>query len=234
MQSAGMMTGTYAAGGGAELPPGDDPGRRARSRKKQAYGIGLLLLGCMIVGTFASITLSGPEESAEQQYGSGAWMNSTYQYRIHLKIENTNAGENLPAGYPVSVSVEYPSLVAGGMMRGDYNDVRIAYEHDGAAVELPRGSATHVNATQITVYFRLQADISPGQSSYAYYVYYGCWDASAPPVDSFSVIPPKDMSPSVGFMAQEKVPEFAPAATALAGAACLVTFAFVAKSLRRN
>jgi hypothetical protein len=220
---------------------GLDRGQGGRRRPKAPLGrrdvylICALLVCCLVAGAYLGITYQ-PKKGVyeDEQFGGGSWLNESYKFRVQLRIENTNAAEALPAGYPVKVSIEYPALVSDGKLRADFRDLRLARECGSDVIEIPR-NADHVefDTAHVALYFQLSEPVAPGKSCYSYYVYYGNPDAGAPLASSFDVSQAGNMAPDIGFWHEEVVPE--PAALMLpAYCACLLIVIIIVNSRRRT
>ena len=106
----------------------------------------------------------------------------------HRQLTISAAADNgVSAGYTVRFNVtgdDAAAIYNACLASGD--DFRIVYWDGSSWVELDR-DLVMFSATEIEVWFKLQADIAGGVSDDNYYVYYDNPGAGAPPVDRSSV-----------------------------------------------
>jgi len=235
MQSVGLVLNQHTERKGPDRAGNLRSVKIKLDRRRQAQAVAVLILCCLAVGSLAGFMFSTPAENHGEQYGSGRWYSSAYAYRSFLKIENTGSANELYSGYPVAVTVECQSLVAGGKLRGDYNDLRIAYYGSGDASEVARNTLiSHPDAAHITIYFQLADSIPAGKASYAYCLYYGSPNATAPMTADFNVTPQTPLSLSVSVIGEEAVPEFCPAAAVALSIAAFIVFISVSGRIRKK
>lgn len=98
---------------------------------------------------------------------STSWWNANYGYRQQITI-TAPVGQNLPAGYPVKVTIDTAALETAVKVRSDRKDWRVLYFNGSSWVDLTRDYI----GTSIT-FFALQNTIAGGSSDSNYYVYYG-------------------------------------------------------------
>ncbi|MHA1886194.1 MAG: NosD domain-containing protein, partial [Promethearchaeota archaeon] len=112
------------------------------------------------------------------------WWNSSYAYRVPLKLENEHSS-NLPNGYSVNVSLNTVSLISAGKLREDGNDLRIVWYNatHNIWVELDRANETNFNTIDTQIWFKTQSSVSPNTYDGCYYLYYGCNDCNKPPAN---------------------------------------------------
>lgn len=97
---------------------------------------------------------------------SASWWNASYGYRQQLTI--TAPSQQVPAGYPVKISIDTAALQTAGKVLANRNDWRVVYFNGSSWVDLTRD---YIDAT--TTFFGLQAAIAASGSDSNYYVYYG-------------------------------------------------------------
>ena len=122
---------------------------------------------------------------------SDDWMEASYEnerdHLINYATEETGSatGETLASGYSASVTVDTASLVSGGKMLANGNDLRVVYG-SGAGTELDR-HVVGMNTASTQVWFKTQADISASGTDNSYYLYYGNPSATSPPTNNSNV-----------------------------------------------
>jgi hypothetical protein len=130
---------------------------------------------------FALAAASGCAQEAEpfadsSSTGSGA-PDGLLSYRFQREVKVI--GPVVP-GYSLSFTIDHASLVTAGKARDDGNDVRLAFQKDGAPVELHRviDPSSQWDATNTLLWFRTP-DEGPPPSTYT--LYYG-HEAPEPPL----------------------------------------------------
>jgi hypothetical protein len=92
------------------------------------------------------------------------WWHSNYLYRKRLTIQE-NSGQDL-TNYPLYVTLDTASLISGGKMQPDCNDIRIVYMGN----EIP-SQIIGPGATDTQIWFQL--DLTAFETEYEVYLYYG-------------------------------------------------------------
>jgi len=94
------------------------------------------------------------------------WWNGSYGYRQQLTI---TAGTNqIPANYPIKITIDTAALETASKVRSDRKDWRVVYWNGTAWVDLTRDYVS----TNLTV-FSTQSTIAANATNTSYYVYYG-------------------------------------------------------------
>ncbi|MFX0166726.1 MAG: DUF2341 domain-containing protein [Candidatus Hodarchaeota archaeon] len=112
--------------------------------------------------------------------GTGNWWNSKYQYRKKINITN-NYGSTVVANTIVKFTADTATLISTGKLRTDEKDWRIGYWDGYSWIELARDVYIGWDTSNTETWFRLQADITDGNSDNNYYVYYGYSDEIGTP-----------------------------------------------------
>jgi hypothetical protein len=107
------------------------------------------------------------------------WWDTDYTYRQVIKIV-APGGEAIPANYTALLSDDVGFLVTATKVQADFDDWRVVYWNGTTNTELDRRFIA--GATDQT-WFKIQAEIAAGATSYAYFVYYGNAAATDPPDD---------------------------------------------------
>ena len=98
---------------------------------------------------------------------SQSWWDGNYSYRQQLTI-TAPAGNQVPVGYPVKLTVDTAALVTASKMRSDRKDLRIVYYNGSSLVDISRD---YISGSE--TFFGAQAAIAAGTSDNNYYLYYG-------------------------------------------------------------
>jgi hypothetical protein len=98
---------------------------------------------------------------------SQSWWSGSYGYRQQLTV-TAPAGKQVPAGYPIKITVNTDTLQTAGKVRSDRKDWRVVYFNGTSYEDLVRD---YVSAS--VTYFGAKVAISAGQSDSNYYIYYG-------------------------------------------------------------
>ncbi|MFX0121958.1 MAG: DUF2341 domain-containing protein, partial [Candidatus Hodarchaeota archaeon] len=104
--------------------------------------------------------------------GDGNWWNSKYQYRKQITITN-NYGATVVTNTIVKFIENTGILISNNKLRIDEKDWRVVYWNGASWIELARDVYDGWNTATTETWFRLQADISNGNSDSNYFVYYG-------------------------------------------------------------
>jgi hypothetical protein len=107
------------------------------------------------------------------------WWDSSYTYRQVIKM-TAPGGEAIPANYTALLSYDIAHLVTATKVQADYDDWRVVYWDGSTNSELDR---RFIPAATDETWFKIQAEIGAGATSYAYFVYYGNAAATSPPDD---------------------------------------------------
>jgi hypothetical protein len=107
-----------------------------------------------------------------------------WTYQTSLQILN-NATSALPSGYTVIYTLDTATLVTGGQMLANCNDLRIVY-NGGAEVELDR-LVSGCNTATTQIQFHTQAAIGTSGTDTNYILYYGNPSAGTPPSNPANV-----------------------------------------------
>ena len=174
------------------------PGRQPSARPifSLAASAGLLILilalgaGTLLVARAATFgdQASVPDNTfATAADFSPPWWDGSYGYRQQITvITGANSPHNGYNGYSVRILMETTSLVDGGQLQGDCDDLRILYWNESLWTELDRDLYSCYDAST-EVWFQLQADIAASSSAANYYLYYGNASASNPPANRSNV-----------------------------------------------
>ena len=113
------------------------------------------------------------------------WWDQTYGYRQQLTV---STGALSPSGgydgYTVRIDdFDTATLVAGGKMRSDCNDLRVVWRNTPSSwIELDRQMFSCDNANT-DVRFQLELNLGVSDTTLDYYIYYGNLTATAGPAD---------------------------------------------------
>jgi len=113
-----------------------------------------------------------------------SWWDSNYQYRLPITVyTEANYPYGGYDGYTVRVTgLDSSSLVSGGKLLANCNDLRMARDNGVGWTELDR-EVIDCDTVNTEVRWRLQADIGTSSSDTSYYIYYGYNGAGSPPND---------------------------------------------------
>lgn len=150
--------------GGCKQKIFDDPTKFWDSENVDVTQSGKLRLSHKLIDT--GLVESGKEVTAMGVYKKDQeWWNSNYGYRLKLTI--TAGADDLPKGMPIKVALDTATLVSGGKMLANRNDLRIVYWNGTDWQDLYRDYAQDEY-----IYFSLREAIKAGKTSEDYYVYY--------------------------------------------------------------
>lgn len=151
---------------GAKQLKFDDPGKFWKSSDVDTTILEQLTLSKRLVSA-GQLAAGIKVNSMEAWRSSTSWWNANYGYRQQITV-TAPAGVQVPAGYPVKVTVDTAALQTAGKVQADRDDWRIVYWNGTAFVDLPRD---YVSTT--ATFFATQAAISAGASDSNYFAYYG-------------------------------------------------------------
>ena len=105
------------------------------------------------------------------------WWDASYAYRMKL---STTTQSLLPSDYTITLSVNTASLISGGKLRSDANDLRIVYYGGSTFTDLNRVFVSALNSTDTNISFNLVDAIQASSLDTNYWIYYGNNSPGAP------------------------------------------------------
>lgn len=144
----------------------DDPGKFWKSQDVDTTQLEQLTLSRAFISA-GQVEAGAEVNILEAWRSSTSWWNSSYGYRQQITI-TAPAGKQVPAGYPVKVTIDTAQLQTDSKVRSDRKDWRIVYFNGTSWVDLTRDYID----TNVT-FFALQSAIAAGSSDSSYYAYYG-------------------------------------------------------------
>ena len=151
---------------GAKQLKFDDAGKFWKSSDVDTSELEKLRLSKAFVST-GQLAASIKVNTLEAWRSSTSWYNSSYGYRQQITI-TAPSDKQVPAGYPIKVTINTATLETASKVLANRNDWRIVYWNGSAWVDLTRD---YVSAS--VTFFPLQVAINANQSDSNYYAYYG-------------------------------------------------------------
>lgn len=134
----------------------------------------------------SKIEVTGGTASLER---TPAWWDDTYQYRQKITV-TANASNDITTSNTITLNKDIASLVSGGKMQADHDDLRIVYWNGSSNTEIDRDyldTELSASPTLSTVRFKAQAAVNAGFSDDGYYLYYGNGSATSAPADPSNI-----------------------------------------------
>ncbi|MFH1482241.1 MAG: carboxypeptidase-like regulatory domain-containing protein, partial [Patescibacteria group bacterium] len=117
-------------------------------------------------------------EFGGKDWAEYTWWNNSYQYKKMINITN-GGSEILRKWHTANITIDTATLVSGGKLQSDCDDLRVTYNASGTDVELDR-VVTDCNKANTTLEFGLQANISASTTNTnEYWLYYNATTATA-------------------------------------------------------
>jgi hypothetical protein len=181
----------------------DETRRRQEMIQNARVALDKLLRETRAAETFQ--TLSGTQISFTLFWGDGTGASPTVEYAInpatntleyrwkdnwfYRRQMTVTAVDAVPAGYAVMLTFDHASLVTAGKSLASGNDVRVRYWNGSGFIELDRfrDPTSTWNSSSTKIWFRLQAALTAGASTTAYYLHYGNPQAGSAPANPDNV-----------------------------------------------